>query len=132
TQAQDAKRALQRWFDHLSQKYAMTIIFLSFFFALTLPYIISIPYLGIEGSIYRSLAFLIAASPCALIIAIPIAYLSAVSACAKQGILLKGGMVLDALANCKTIAFDKTGTLTLGELEYLGMLTYGENLKALE
>jgi heavy metal translocating P-type ATPase len=127
TQAQEAKPALQRWFDDLSQKYAMTIIFLSFFFALTLPYIISIPYLGIEGSIYRALAFLIAASPCALIIAIPIAYLSAVSTCARHGILLKGGIALDALASCKAVAFDKTGTLTLGEMSFVGMKTIGHH-----
>lgn len=132
TQAQEARPALQRWFDHLSQKYAMTIIFLSFFFALTLPYFISVPYLGVEGSIYRALAFLIAASPCALIIAIPIAYLSAISTCARHGILLKGGIALDALASCKAVAFDKTGTLTLGELSYVGMQVIGGENSALD
>ncbi|MGZ3732415.1 MAG: heavy metal translocating P-type ATPase [Parachlamydiaceae bacterium] len=123
TQAQEARPTLQRWFDRLSQTYSTTIICLAFFFALALPLFFSIPYLGVEGSIYRSLAFLIAASPCALIIAIPIAYLSAVSACARHGILLKGGISLDALASCNAIAFDKTGTLTVGELAYVGMKT---------
>ncbi|MBA3602812.1 MAG: cation-translocating P-type ATPase [Parachlamydiaceae bacterium] len=121
TQAQEARPKLQRWFDSLSQRYAMTIIGLSFFFAAVMPLVLSIPYLGLEGSIYRALAFLIAASPCALIIAIPIAYLSALSACARHGILLKGGISLDALASCKAIAFDKTGTLTLGELTYVDL-----------
>lgn len=121
TQAQEARPKLQRWFDTLSQTYAMSIIALAFIFALTLPHFISIPYLGREGSVYRALAFLIAASPCALIIAIPIAYLSALSVCAKRGILLKGGIVLDALASCKAFAFDKTGTLTLGELQCQGI-----------
>lgn len=116
TQAQEARPALQRWFDSLSRTYAMSIIGLSAFFALVMPIVLHIPFLGVEGSVYRSLAFLIAASPCALIIAIPIAYLSAVSICAKQGILLKGGITLDALAGCTSIAFDKTGTLTTGEL----------------
>lgn len=73
-------------------------------------------FLGREGSIYRSLAFLITASPCALILAVPIAYLSSLGACAKKGIVLKGGVVLDALERIKIVAFDKTGTLTLGEL----------------
>ena len=132
TQAQEAKPRLQQWFDKASNIYAVSIISLSCFFALALPLLFSIPYLGAEGSIYRALAFLIAASPCALIIAIPIAYLSAVSACAKQGILLKGGMILDALAKCRTIAFDKTGTLTTGELEYLGSHLFGDNPQALE
>jgi len=116
TTAQEAKPKLQRWIDTLSNRYALTIILLAFAFALFLPLIAGIPYFGIEGSIYRGLAFLIAASPCALVIAIPIGYLSAISACARKGILLKGGITLDAIAGCKAIAFDKTGTLTTGEL----------------
>lgn len=116
TEAQDARPKLQRWFDKFSRTYAISIICLSAFFALTFPWILHIPFLGYEGSLYRALAFLIAASPCALIIAMPIAYLSAIGACARRGILLKGGMILDALSHCKAIAFDKTGTLTTGEL----------------
>lgn len=123
TQAQEARPRLQRWFDKISGPYATSIIALSFFLALTLPWIIDIPLFGPEGSIYRSLAFLIAASPCALIIATPIAYLSAISACARKGILLKGGVMLDALTQCSTIAFDKTGTLTEGKLECVGVDT---------
>ena len=116
TQAQEAKPQLQRWLDRFGKIYATTIIGLTFLFAISLPFLLEIAYLGHEGSIYRALAFLIAASPCALIIATPTAYLSAISACAKKGILLKGGITLDALARCSTIAFDKTGTLTTGDL----------------
>lgn len=121
TQAQESRPLLQRWFDRLSQTYATTIIILAFIFALSLPFFLHIPFFTVEGSVYRALAFLIAASPCALIIAIPIAYLSAISAFARRGVLLKGGVVLDALARCKTIAFDKTGTLTTGELTCIGI-----------
>lgn len=127
TQAQEARPLLQRWFDKASKGYAISIICLSAFFALFLPWFLSIPFLGVEGSLYRSLAFLIAASPCALIIAIPIAYLSAISACARKGILLKGGITLDALASCKAIAFDKTGTLTTGELSCLSLEALNPN-----
>ncbi|HEY4831949.1 MAG TPA: heavy metal translocating P-type ATPase, partial [Waddliaceae bacterium] len=116
TQAQEARPKLQRWFDKISRTYAITIISLAALFALTFPWLLSIPFLGQEGALYRALAFLIAASPCALIIALPIAYLSAVSICARRGILLKGGIALDALASCHAIAFDKTGTLTTGDL----------------
>jgi heavy metal translocating P-type ATPase len=116
TAAQEAKPRLQRWLDRFGKTYAATIIILTLLFALTLPLLLSIPYDGFEGSIYRALAFLIAASPCALIIATPTAYLSAISACARKGILLKGGITLDALASCRAIAFDKTGTLTTGDL----------------
>lgn len=130
-QAQESKPKLQRWLDKVSNAYALSIISLTCLFALILPYFFSIPFFGNEGSIYRALAFMIAASPCALIIAIPIAYLSAVSACAKKGILLKGGVILDALAKCTTIAFDKTGTLTTGELSCLGIKTFGKFENAL-
>jgi Zn2+/Cd2+-exporting ATPase len=122
-QAQQAKPELQRWFDKLSRTYATSIIAISFVLALVMPLFLNIPYFTFEGSIYRALAFLIAASPCALIIAIPIAYLSAISVCAKNGILLKGGVTLDALATCKVFAFDKTGTLTTGLLKLINVET---------
>lgn len=119
TQAQEAKPKLQRMLDRFSHYYATTIILLTFAFAAALPFLFPLSYLGPEGSVYRALAFLIAASPCALIIATPTAYLSAISASARKGILLKGGITLDALARCSVIAFDKTGTLTTGELQCL-------------
>lgn len=119
--AQKAKPKLQRWFDALTNRYASAVICFSALFALLLPLWSAVPYLGREGSIYRALAFLIAASPCALILAIPIAYLSAISSCARHGILLKGGIALDALARCNVLAFDKTGTLTEGRLECMSL-----------
>lgn len=119
TQAQDAKPRLQQWFDSLSERYAKTIILLAFVFAVTFPYLFGMPFLGAEGSIYRALAFLIAASPCALIIAIPISYLSALSVSARNGVLLKGGVTLDALYKVNKIGFDKTGTLTTGQLKWV-------------
>ncbi len=126
TQAQEARPKLQQWFDSVSRGYAITIILLAGLFATSLPFFLDIPYLGHGGSVYRSLAFLIAASPCALIIAIPIAYLSAVSVCARRGILLKGAIVLDALASCQAMIFDKTGTLTTGDLTCIGLEGPGE------
>lgn len=121
TQAQNARPKLERLFDRFGKWYSMSIILLAFVFGLSLPLIFNMPFLGEEGSIYRALTFLIAASPCALIIATPTAYLSAISACARKGILLKGGTILDALAKCKIIAFDKTGTLTTGQLSCTGI-----------
>ena len=128
-QAQEAKPKVERWLDRFGKQYASSIITLTFLFALSLPYLFALPFFGNEGSIYRSLAFLIAASPCALIIATPTAYLSAISACAKNGILLKGGIVLDALASCKRIAFDKTGTLTTGNLQCFSVEPLGSTEK---
>ncbi len=116
TQAQSAKPKVERFLDRFGKWYAPIIILLALAFAFILPTLLSIPYLGKEGGVYRALAFLIAASPCALIIATPTAYLSALSSCAKRGILLKGGSILDAIAGCSIVALDKTGTLTTGTL----------------
>lgn len=116
THAQEAKPKVEQFLDRFGKIYASSIILLSTFFAFLLPPLLSIPYLGPEGGVYRALAFLIAASPCALILATPTAYLSAISSCARRGVLPKGGIVLDAITRCHTIALDKTGTLTTGDL----------------
>jgi len=116
TKAQEARPKLERWFDRFGRVYALTIIAMAFAFMLFFAHWLGIPYLGQEGAIYRALAFLITASPCALILAVPIAYLSSLGAAARKGIVLKGGVVFDALNECTMVAFDKTGTLTLGEL----------------
>ncbi len=117
TQAHEAKPKIQKILDKFGNTYATTIILLAIFLGIFLPIIFQkMTYIGNDGSVYRALAFLIAASPCALIIATPTAYLSAISSCAKRGVLLKGGIVLDALSKCQIVSFDKTGTLTTGKL----------------
>lgn len=125
-QAQEARPKLQKWFDRLSRSYALTIIAISGMAALFFPIWLGLPFLGEEGAFYRAIAFLVAASPCALIIALPIAYLSAISACAKKGVFLKGGTALDQLNQCRILAFDKTGTLTTGHLQLLQIEPQGQ------
>ncbi len=62
----------------------------------------------------RAVAVLVIATPCPLILAVPIAIVSGLSRAAKQGILIKGGKALETLAQVRTIVIDKTGTLTHG------------------
>lgn len=114
--AQEAKPKLQMTFEKFSRAYALTIISLSALFFALMPFFFPITYFEAKGSFYRSLAFLIAASPCALILAIPISYICSISRCARLGVILRGGVILDALSQCQSIAFDKTGTLTEGKL----------------
>lgn len=68
-----------------------------------------------SGESIRFLAVLVIATPCPLLIAIPITLISAISMAAKQGIIIKDPTVLERLPLCKTAIFDKTGTLTYGK-----------------
>jgi heavy metal translocating P-type ATPase len=67
-----------------------------------------------SGDPIRGLAVLVAATPCPLILAAPVAFIAGVSQAARRGILIKGGGPLEALARTRTAMFDKTGTLTVG------------------
>ena len=68
----------------------------------------------LSGDPIRGLAVLVAATPCPLILAAPVAFIAGVSQAARSGILIKGGGPLEALARTCTVMFDKTGTLTVG------------------
>ena len=68
-----------------------------------------------SGSATRFLAVLVVATPCPLLIAIPVAIIGAVSLAAKRGIVIRDPAVLERLDTCRTAIFDKTGTLTYGE-----------------
>ena len=75
----------------------------------------------ISGDVLRSLAVLVAATPCPLILAAPVAFIAGVAQSARRGILVKGGGALEALARAHTVLFDKTGTLTVGGARLLSI-----------
>ena len=70
---------------------------------------------GISGESIRFLAVLVIATPCPLLIAIPIAIIGSISLCARRAIIVKSPVTLEQIAECRTAIFDKTGTLTYGE-----------------
>lgn len=74
------------------------------------------------GDALRALAVLVIATPCPLIIAIPITIIGAISMAAKRGIIIKDPTVLERLPTCRTAIFDKTGTLTYGKPELTEIL----------
>ena len=77
-------------------------------------------------SLYRSLAVLVAASPCALAISTPSAVLSGVARAARGGVLIKGGRPLEDLGELTALAFDKTGTLTEGKPKLTDVERFGD------
>ncbi|WP_291867420.1 heavy metal translocating P-type ATPase [Bradyrhizobium sp.] len=109
TAAQTAKAPFVR----LADRYAL--VFLPITLALAL-----VAWL-ISGDLLRSLAVLVAATPCPLILAAPVAFIAGVARAARRGILVKGGGPLEALARAHTVLFDKTGTLTVGGARLLSV-----------
>ena len=78
--------------------------------------------------IYTALTFLVISCPCALVLSVPLAFFSGIGNASKNGILLKGGRVIEALANVKAVALDKTGTITSGEFKVQNVETVGSHV----
>ena len=75
---------------------------------------IAIASWGLSGEVNRFLAVLVIATPCPLLIAIPVAVIGGISLSARRGIIIKNPAVLELIDSCRTFIFDKTGTLTYG------------------
>ncbi len=83
---------------------------------------IAIAAWAISGEAVRFLAVLVVATPCPLLIAIPVAIIGSVSLAARRGIVIKDPAILEKLDSCRTAIFDKTGTLTYGEPQVIEIL----------
>ncbi|MCV0387821.1 MAG: cation-translocating P-type ATPase [Nitrobacter sp.] len=111
TEAQAAKAPSERFSAWFGQRYTVAVM------AGAILAFAAFYWLGRdwEEALYRSATLLVAASPCAIVISVPAAILSALSAAARGGVLFKGGAALETLAAVDIFAFDKTGTLTTGK-----------------
>lgn len=110
-EAETSRAPTERIIERFSRIYMPAIVALALLVAL-------VPTFGFgqdwDTWIYRALALLLIGCPCALVISVPAAIASALSAGAKRGLLMKGGAVIEAAAKTTRVAFDKTGTLTYG------------------
>jgi len=80
-------------------------------------------------AVHHSITLLVLACPCAFVIATPVAVVSAVTAAARNGVLIKGGRYLESMGEINAVAFDKTGTLTRGRLEITDVIPLSDNTR---
>lgn len=111
-EAQEARAPTERFIDTFSRYYMPIIVGIAVLTAIIPPLFAGADW---ETWIYRALALLLIGCPCALVISVPASIASSLSTAARNGMLIKGGAVLEALAKTEVVAFDKTGTLTLGK-----------------
>ncbi|GHE64421.1 ATPase [Camelimonas fluminis] len=111
-EAQEKKAPIERFINRFSRWYTPAAMAFAALVAVLPPLLAGQPW---DVWIYRGLAVLLIACPCALVISTPAAIAAAIANGARRGLLAKGGATLETLAHVRTIAFDKTGTLTRGE-----------------
>jgi heavy metal translocating P-type ATPase len=109
--AQEAKAPLAR----LADQYAFAFI----------PFTLTVAGAAwaVSADPVRALAVLVVATPCPLILAVPVALVSGISRAARRGILVKGGAALETLARARVLVIDKTGTLTTGSAKLVDVAT---------
>lgn len=109
-EAEQEQSPTQRRIDTIEQYYATSVILLTVLVAVV-PGLLGADW---SRSIYRAITFMVVASPCAVAMAVPAAIVAAIANGARSGVLYKGGMHIENMAEVKVLAFDKTGTLTEG------------------
>nr|WP_254682056.1 heavy metal translocating P-type ATPase [Phaeobacter inhibens] len=129
-EAESARAPTERFIDRFSRVYMPIIVGVALLVALVPPLGFGLDW---NTWIYRALALLLIGCPCALVISVPAAIASALSAGARHGLLLKGGAVIEAAAGTTHVAFDKTGTLTRGRPQVTDIVVHhGSEDKLLE
>lgn len=121
-QAQSAKAPTARFIEKFSRYYTPAVMGIA-------ALIVVVPPLTIGGDwgtwLYRGLALLLIACPCALVLSTPAAIASGLAVATRRGLLIKGGNALETIGRVRAIAFDKTGTLTEGKPRVTEIAPFG-------
>ncbi len=112
--AQQRRAQSEQWVERFARYYTPAMMVLALLIALVPPLFFGGAWLD---WVYQALVILVIACPCALVISTPVSIVAGLSTAARAGILVKGGVFLEAPAHLKAIAMDKTGTLTEGKPE---------------
>ncbi len=118
-EAQDRKGQAQRIADRIAKPLVPAILVIAALVAVV-GALAGDPALWVE----RALVVLVAASPCALAISVPVTTFAAIGAATRTGVVIKGGAALEALAGVQIVAFDKTGTLTRNQPRVIEVVTH--------
>jgi Cd2+/Zn2+-exporting ATPase len=110
-EAQSQKAPSQQFVDKFARYYTPSVFLLALGILLVSPLMFGGAWLT---WIYRSLVLLVIACPCALVISTPVSIVSGLTAMARRGVLIKGGVFLEEIGKLKALAVDKTGTITEG------------------
>jgi len=111
--AEHQRAPIQSFIDRFAAVYTPAVLGMAVLVAVLPPLVAGASFVD---WLYRALVLLVIACPCALVISTPVTLVSALANGARNGVLIKGGRHLEAMANIRAIAFDKTGTLTEGRL----------------
>lgn len=111
-EAQEQKGESQRFIERFGARYSPAVLVGGVLVAAVLVFALGFSW---NAALHRAVVFIVAAAPCALVISVPITLVAALGTGARNGVLIKGGVILERLATIRTIALDKTGTLTRGE-----------------
>lgn len=104
------KAETDRFISRFAEIYTPLVVGL----AAILAFIVPLFWGHFETYLYRSLVFLVASCPCAIMISVPLGFVSSIGGLSKTGVVLKGGKFIELLAKTDTVCFDKTGTITDG------------------
>jgi Cd2+/Zn2+-exporting ATPase len=121
-EAEGSKAPTARFIDRFSRVYTPGVVAVSALVAVLPPLLMGGEW---HTWLYKGIALLLIGCPCALVLSVPAAITSGVSAGARRGLLIKGGAALETLGGVKTVAFDKTGTLTIGKPRVTDIVALG-------